>query len=845
MKIRNPFSPARATLGLASQAPAQARDSLCSQASPPASLRRRAHNASEVIASRVTNIGERLAELAQHGAAQPHGVHGVPDTRPSASLPNRIAGVHVAPAAPFKSAGAAGHTPPPKTRELSCGRGNARLSINQAADGTWITQTAAKPPRNMVLCGAGAKGVAYPGAVRAMEESGQMKEVHNVFGSSAGALMGAMVAAGGKSERLAAVTNEQDFTQMLSRKDGSSAAEAKPPAGGLAGKAGLASAILTNLGTTAPRLLKQVNDETRSSVLDVMKHQQPGCEHQKVAAIGERLRSGGNVTFNDLRTLHKAFSDIKEFHCTGTAVIGDRPQLVVYNADSAPDMDIGEAAMRSAALPGVFADRTLEMSHAVPDELKSRVSDGGALLNYPIPEMANAGVHNEDASENMIIMSQSSQIQAALGGEMKAGANVVDHVADALMQMAYSANDKFMHAETAAEHRDQVVIAPMDVGERSYAGNAGLLRFDMSKHDKEALQNALYENTRKHIQDRNPQEQRHATLEQALLALDDKQFSELSKEGDARADPVIADTLRRTGQVRNTARKEVDSLASKVAASGDAGEVRAALQDWAGKLPQDLRHPDAQQLLLRRLTTPVDQAARGAEHKALERAAAVLEASPTLAQGSSVLGRWSRTLEAKDASNIARTIARDLIAPAKTKLGQNAANLALLDSAERELKRATTRDDVNRVLDGLSQGYRLRTPGLLRTVGGPSPARLRETGQRVADMVGGALPGNHPRSGLLQQHAARRCLVDPQDPGGSRPRGRSRLRTGRPAAGLRGAARGLGVLRFPPERSDLSAAAVVAAAAGDRGLAASAVISNSGMSLERSEIGDAKRVDPL
>jgi predicted acylesterase/phospholipase RssA len=70
-------------------------------------------------------------------------------------------------------------------------------------------------PKVLVLQGGGAKGMSYAGVIQAMEDAGQLKHIEMVAGTSAGALMGVMVAMGFTGEEINDVVRKGRFAHFF------------------------------------------------------------------------------------------------------------------------------------------------------------------------------------------------------------------------------------------------------------------------------------------------------------------------------------------------------------------------------------------------------------------------------------------------------------------------------------------------------------------------------------------------------------------------------------------------------------------------------------------------------
>ena len=92
------------------------------------------------------------------------------------------------------------------------------------------TVCASRPYRYLALEGGGVKGIAYGGAVRALEDRGLLRHIEGFAGSSAGSSAAAMLAAGYDGAELLQILMDMDFSKLL--EDDNSAATATTGDGG-------------------------------------------------------------------------------------------------------------------------------------------------------------------------------------------------------------------------------------------------------------------------------------------------------------------------------------------------------------------------------------------------------------------------------------------------------------------------------------------------------------------------------------------------------------------------------------------------------------------------------------
>ena len=258
------------------------------------------------------------------------------------------------------------------------GAGGKTIEIAQAADGR-VTFTAPPPPvREITFSGGGGKGAALPGAVRALENAGVLKDVTLVTGASVGSMTAALVATGITAEEFAEIGNDPTLAATI--KEGRHIGAAIF-GGGLSGE-GLEDLVRAKM-----------NGSLRKRMLDYLQAQTAAGQpvDPVVARIARKLADGDKgPTFGDLRALSKVIPSIKEVAISGTFLgtvdpdTGEvdpqaRPQLAIFDADTQPDMEVALAVHASAALPPVFKPVDVPLASGIV----GRFEDGGVLNNAP------------------------------------------------------------------------------------------------------------------------------------------------------------------------------------------------------------------------------------------------------------------------------------------------------------------------------------------------------------------------------------------------------------------------------------------------------------------------------
>ena len=242
------------------------------------------------------------------------------------------------------------------------------------------TITPAPSAKTLILAGGGVKGVGYIGAYKAMQQSGVLKDVSLIGGSSAGAIMGAFIAAGMDATLLEQTCSNMNYLNFITK-------DAKDPSeddrytatseGGLSnghyaedfiGKSinnSLAAYFNSHSADVIQQKISQsqLNDVDRSQLLKIQSDAKEG-----------NLKP---LTFKELALLHQLDpSRFRNLVVTGydkTKPIKEAEQY--YHATTHPDLSIAQAVRISMSLPIAFT--------AVENAQGDFLIDGGTGSNIP------------------------------------------------------------------------------------------------------------------------------------------------------------------------------------------------------------------------------------------------------------------------------------------------------------------------------------------------------------------------------------------------------------------------------------------------------------------------------
>ncbi len=203
--------------------------------------------------------------------------------------------------------------------------------------------------KNLVMEGAGVRGLAYAGALSVLEEKGILKEIENICGSSSGTIAGLLVSLGYTSDEIKTLIEKLPVQQF---NDGG---------WGIPGK--------------YFRFKKHYGFYKG-------KNFQQWLEDRVKEKTGNPL-----LSFAELHTLHLKNPLYKDLYCTGTNI--SKQQLEVFSYFNTPDMPIALASRISCGVPLYFEAIALDNNMKLADKKDTSIFinyyvDGGMICNYPI-----------------------------------------------------------------------------------------------------------------------------------------------------------------------------------------------------------------------------------------------------------------------------------------------------------------------------------------------------------------------------------------------------------------------------------------------------------------------------
>lgn len=561
---------------------------------------------------------------------------------------------------------------------------------------------------SLVLSGGGAKGIAFSGVVRALEDAQKLEGIQSISGSSAGAISAALIASGMGAQAFDRLSDSIDLPSLLNSKDVVTAwmQDASSTLGKLVGRLpGAAGNISQLLMTLLPRLQTEalpleevIRNESRQSILEHIAQTPRETRPGEVMHIADKLSAGAAPTFGDLDVLSRHIPAIKQLNITGTGMFAGRPQLVVFNASLTPQMDIARAAHISGSLPLVFKSPE-ERGHGFQTSTETTAfKDGGMLLNTPAPGVVDRAFPESPLtkSESLIVKFESDAADA----RTRSG-SFFSSLADRITGVPHSAAGAFQDKKLEA-FAEQIVTLPLKTEKGDFRGLlTGTVNFTMQDEHKQHLQAKARQAVDAHLERRSTALERHSfqSLDDAVLAMDDAMLA--SVQPALQKDPAAADVLT----FRKNAQQALHALDGAII---EANQANGALV-FTPKILSALRNLDA----LARRPEQIDWLGRRLNVASQRNFQQLLQvAAKQIASGalpmSKVIGSAVAEMSVRDIAMKAESFTREVIYPSLFRPGQPDANVELLHRAAQDLAWSSTPTEFNRVLDTISDRYKAR-----------------------------------------------------------------------------------------------------------------------------------------
>ncbi|MDY0745052.1 patatin-like phospholipase family protein [Paucibacter sp. R3-3] len=413
-----------------------------------------------------------------------------------------------------------------------------KISVAKLPGGA-VSYTAPPPPvKEVTFSGGGGKGVALPGAVKALEDSGVLKDARKIAGASVGSMTAALVAAGITSEEFTRIGNDDETTARIVEGTGGT-------------KLGLLVRAMKNIGSPLTGggledIVRDVLDETlRKRIVEYMDAcgQRGEAPDPTAVAIVKRLASNkSGPTFGDLRQLSRVIPAIKEVVITGTYIkefetndkgklsavegSGQGGQLYVFDADSEPDLEVAIAVHASASFPAAFKPVDIKLANG----RTVRFIDGGVMNNTPTSSTLGQDERDLDPVPSGRGVTFVFEDKAGVADDLLAG-KVKPEVGRMARLIDWFVGSEHIAAEYAknrdlADKPEELVVVPLQITlppkkpggkEREVDMRGGTLEFNLPMEAKLALQQATEQATQTQIEREKQDRSRSFSCESQML----------------------------------------------------------------------------------------------------------------------------------------------------------------------------------------------------------------------------------------------------------------------------------------------------------------------------------------
>ncbi|MEO7292818.1 MAG: patatin-like phospholipase family protein [Ginsengibacter sp.] len=202
--------------------------------------------------------------------------------------------------------------------------------------------------KNLVLEGGGIRGLAYPGAVKVLEEKGIIQNIEKVAGTSAGAITALMIGLDYNSHEMDSVFRSLKIQQFNDGKN-------------IFGKI---------------RRLKKEYGVFKGEKFEVW-----------LSDLIKFKTGNANTTFAELHRLHQNNNRFKDVYCTGTNIT--KQEMQIFSWEQTPVMQLKTAIHISGCIPVYYKPVAIDSSWNKVSVKNNKNKfdlyvDGGMMSNFPI-----------------------------------------------------------------------------------------------------------------------------------------------------------------------------------------------------------------------------------------------------------------------------------------------------------------------------------------------------------------------------------------------------------------------------------------------------------------------------
>ncbi len=278
----------------------------------------------------------------------------------------------------------------------------------------FLTRMQALPIERLVFSGGGAKGVVYTGAYRAMVDTGAMKSVMEVSGSSVGSVPATLIAVGNNPDDVRRLF-ENDLSVLLGKRVGSFFRSNSP------GTMFMSKSTVHGYNLVRDQVIKAITDyfdsiQDKADFIALYPEVQQILT--KVTKVDGKfpvrvvddieVTEPPTITFADLDILHSINPNrFKKLFMTATNLGSCR--LHIFSAHTTPKVEIALAVCASCCIPGFFSPVSIPVSSEDDKWIDGGVHDNMPAGYFDLDEKGNLTTNNKKAQTLLFAFAEGSE----------------------------------------------------------------------------------------------------------------------------------------------------------------------------------------------------------------------------------------------------------------------------------------------------------------------------------------------------------------------------------------------------------------------------------------------------
>jgi exoenzyme U len=438
--------------------------------------------------------------------------------------------------------------------------GSRNISIFETTDGSYELHLDRPPIKRLVLSGGGEKGLSYAGTTKSLEQVGALNKIESCFGSSAGALQACVIAIGGTAEEVKKYSDEINTNKLLKQendfydKTNIPLIEDKPVS---------KLSIIRAIWDTIVRLYKKHNsvgvryeayiNHVIAKILLARIQDNDLLLEPDLQDIIEKLKKQekdprdltNTINFNDLDRLSKRIPQIKDLTVTGTANIGGKHQLVLFNKDNFSETPISHAVRVSSSLPLVFP--AVSQKNFLNTNEDIQLIDGGCIMNTPDPGIIHQTFDNDLKKDESLILVFNTKTN------IKKTASTGDKFAKVPTTMLKAEGRRLR-----ADYASQMLEVPISTYIGKKRVSLSTISFFTTKEKVNAIQQESERKATEYLNARTSKQQQYkfTNLKNLLNSLSDTELEEIEQAAPGTCNDII--------QMRKLAYETIDNIKKQI-----------------------------------------------------------------------------------------------------------------------------------------------------------------------------------------------------------------------------------------------------------------------------------------